>query len=112
MSPSIPEFVPKAGGSIISRNALDGKAPIRWAYREEQENPVDNGWRFLSVIDTEEFLGDSDNMTVVDFNSVVALEPAVLPLLHLPVGTDVTIARNDEGRIFLLDSSTGDEIEL
>lgn len=43
MSQSIPEFVRDFGGSVISRNALDGKAPIRWAVREEQADPGDDG---------------------------------------------------------------------
>lgn len=105
--PSTPEFVADAGGSILSRNALDGRAPIRWAFREGQANPVDNGWRFLSAIDDDAYLADPANMVVVDFNTVVAIEPAVLPLLRLPVGTDVTIERDATGRITLIDSASG-----
>ena len=110
--PSTPEFVTDAGGSILSRNALDGRAPIRWAFREEQANPVDNGWRFLSAIDDDAYLADPANMVVVDFNTVVAIEPAALPLLRLPVGTDVTIERDAAGRITLVDSASGMPLEL
>lgn len=110
--PSGPEFVANAGGSILSRNALDGRTPIRWAFREAQANPVDNGWRFLSAIDDDAYLADPANMVVVDFNTVVGIEPAVLPLLRLPVGTDVTIDRDGLGRITLIDSETGRPIAL
>lgn len=107
MSPSTPEFAQDSGGSLLSRNALDGKAPIRWAFREGPVNPVDNGWRFLSAADDDEFLADPANLTIVPFNTVVSLEPAVLPLLPLPIGTDVTILRDEGGRITLVDSATG-----
>jgi len=107
MSQSTPEFVRESGGSLLSRNALDGKAPIRWAFREEQANPVDNGWRFLSAIDDDEFLSDSANLVVVSFNTVVRIEPAVLPLLYLPEGTDVTIERDADGRITIIDNDSG-----
>lgn len=112
MSQNTTEFVREAGGSIVSRNVLDGKAPIRWAVREEQVNPVDNGWRFLSAIDDDEYLDDPAHMVVVDFNTVVGIEPAVLPLLYLPVGTDITIDRDSDGRISLVDNNTGSSLEF
>lgn len=112
MSQSTPEFVPESGGSLLSRNALDGKAPIRWAFREEQANPVDNGWRFLSAIDDDEFLSDSANLVVVSFNTVVGIEPAVLPLLYLPEGTDATIERDADGRITIIDNDSGQPLNF
>ncbi|PKI90578.1 DUF2185 domain-containing protein [Actinomycetales bacterium SN12] len=112
MSQTTPEFVPNAGGSIVSTNVLQGVAPIRWAFREPQANPVDNGWRFLSAIDGDEYLNSPGNMQVADFNRVVEIEPAVLPLLHLPVGSDIEIARDADGRITLIDPSTGRPINL
>ena len=112
MSQNTTEFVRDSGGSVLSRNALDGKAPIRWAIREEQMDPVDNGWRFLSAIDDDEYLSDAANMVVVSFNTVVGIEPAVLPLLYFPVGTDVTIERDSDGRITLVDNSTGAPLDL
>ena len=49
------------GGSIVSKNILEKKAHIKWCFREESVNDIDNGWRFLSEIDTNEFLADSRN---------------------------------------------------
>lgn len=107
-----PTYVAQAGGSLISRHALDGDAPIRWAFREESLDPVDNGWRFLSAIDDEDYINDPSNLAVVDFNTVVDIEPAVLPLLPLPIGTDVTIDREPDGRITLIDNTSGTALEL
>lgn len=107
MSQSTPEFVKDAGGSILSKHVYDGVAPLKWAFREESMNPVDNGWRFLSLIDDDAFLANPDNMLVVDFNQVVAIEPAVLPILNLPVGTDLQIVSEAGKPIQIIDNATG-----
>jgi hypothetical protein len=44
------------------------------------------------------------------FNTVVLIEPAILPLLHLPEGTDVTIERDTDGRITIIDNDSGEPI--
>ncbi|MFK4791666.1 DUF2185 domain-containing protein [Microbacterium sp. ZW T5_56] len=111
MSPPT-EFVRNSGGSIISRNALEGVAPIRWAFREEPATEVDNGWRFLSAIDDDAYLSVPANMTVVSFNTVVEIEPAVLPLLYLPVGSDIAIHREAGGPILLIDRPSGTPLQL
>ena len=41
------------GASIVSNNILENKANIKWILRENSVNELDNGWRFLSEIDTE-----------------------------------------------------------
>ncbi len=107
MSNAIPGYVKNSGASIISKNVLERRAPLRWAFREEGVDAVDNGWRFLSAIDDDTYINDPANLTVVSFDTVVDIEPAVLPVLYLPVGTDLTIVRDENGRIELLDNATG-----
>ena len=58
-------FIPNAGGSIVSKNILSHKGKLRWCVREESVNDVDNGWRFFSDIDTEEYLSKADNMILI-----------------------------------------------
>ena len=41
------------GGSIVSKNILQGKGRLKWCIREKSVNKLDNGWRFLSDIDTD-----------------------------------------------------------
>ncbi len=43
MPPQIPEYLPNSGGSIVSRNVLEQRAPVRWAFREDTADAVDNG---------------------------------------------------------------------
>ena len=97
------------GGSVVSKNIINGKGSLKWCMREQPLNEVDNGWRFLSNIDTDEFLSDSSNMAVYDWGTLVEIEPAIMALLDMPIGADVTLVEKD-GRKFFVDSNTGERI--
>ncbi|MEX8057507.1 DUF2185 domain-containing protein [Microbacterium sp. 16-032] len=109
MSSTTPEFVRESGASIASRRVLDGSAPLKWAVREAPSNPSDNGWRFFSEVDDESYLDDPSNLEVASFNTIAAIEPAVIPLFNMPVGTDLAIIR-DRGAIRFFDNETGREV--
>jgi hypothetical protein len=100
-----------SGGSVVSKNILERRGRLRWAVRELPKNPVDNGWLFFSEIDDEAYLADPANLQVVSFATVAAIEPAVIPILHLPVGTDLVFVHED-GRVILIDDSTGQPFQF
>jgi len=102
-------FIENAGGSVVTNNILTGAGKVRWASRENSTNPVDNGWRFISDIDDQKYLDDAGNSTIADFNTVANIEPAVLELYELPVGTDVTLER-DGATLRWVHSDTGVEL--
>ena len=99
-------FIPNAGGCVVSKNILSNAGRLKWCIREESVNAVDNGWRFFSDIDTEEYLNDTDNMCICDFNTVANIEPAILAIYNLPVGTDLEFCIENEKRFFI-DTKTG-----
>jgi len=90
---------------------MEQVAPLKWLVREVSVNPQDNGWRFFSAIDDETYLDDPGNLQVVSFNSVADIEPAIIPILHLPVGSDLELVRDESGVRFV-DSTTGEGIAL
>lgn len=100
------EFIKKAGGSVVSRSVLDGATPLKWAVREPSVNPVDNGWRFFGLSDDDAYLADPAHLVVADFNTVAAIEPAIIPIWDLPVGSDLQVVRDGEG-IRIVDTRTG-----
>lgn len=111
MTTPTPEFIRNAGGCLVSRNILDGRGHIKWALREPSTNPIDNGWRILSDADTDDFLADPNNLVVVDFNTVCAIEPALIGIYALPVGADIQlVVENNQRRWY--DNTTGQEIPL
>lgn len=103
------EFIPHAGACLVSKNVLSGAGRIKWMVREESRAPADNGWRIFSDIDTSEYLHDADNLAIADFNSVCELEPALIGIWDLPVGSDLQVV--DEGRgIEIVDTATGQPV--
>ena len=97
------------GASIVSNNILENKANIKWILRENSVNELDNGWRFLSEIDTEEYLSHAENMSICDWNTIVEIEPAVLSIFNMPIGTELTMIYEDE-RVYFLDTISGQKL--
>ena len=97
------------GASIVSNNILRNKANIKWIFREDSVDELDNGWRFLSEIDNEEYLSNPKNMSVCDWSTIVEIEPAVLSICDVPIGTELILIYEGEKKYFL-DSNTGEKI--
>ena len=97
------------GASIVSNNILENKANIKWILRESSVNELDNGWRFLSEIDTEEYLSHAENMSICDWSTIVDIEPAVLSIFNMPIGTELTMIYEEE-RVCFLDTITGQKL--
>lgn len=96
------------GGCIITRSLLEGKSSLKWIFREQGCNELDNGWRALGDTDTEEYINIPENNVVVDFDSLVEIEPAVLAIYSMPVGTELKF---DSKRKVFIDTYTSMEIK-
>lgn len=79
------EFIKKAGACIVSKNIIEGKGRLKWLIRAAPIDKIDNGWRFFSEIDNNEYINNSDNLLVCDFNMVANIEPAIIGIYLLPV---------------------------
>lgn len=91
------------GGCIVTKSLYEGTSKLKWIFREEPVNPVDNGWRAIGDSDTEEYINTPGNNLVVDFDRLVEIEPAVLAIYEMPVGTDLEF---DSQRRVFIDSNT------
>lgn len=90
-----------SGGSIVSKNILENKGNLKWCIKEESVNELDNGWRFLSDIDTDEFLSNTSNMLVCDWITILEIEPAIFGIFDMPVGTEVTLMEQNGHKYFV-----------
>lgn len=99
------------GACLVSKSIYDGKGKLKWCVRENSKRDVDNGWRFLSDIDTDEYLTDVENWCILTYESVIEIEPAVLAIYDMPVGTELTLMQEDK-RKFFVDTNTGEEVSL
>ncbi|EPY2276964.1 immunity protein Imm33 domain-containing protein [Clostridium sporogenes] len=97
------------GGSIVSKNILEHKGNLKWCIKESPVNELDNGWRFLSDIDTDDFLADNSNMLICDWGTVVELEPAVMNIFNMPQGTDITLI-SENGKKYFIYTETEEKV--
>lgn len=105
------QFIKNAGGCVVSKNILSGKGKLKWCVRENSVNEVDNGWRFLSDIDTNDYLSEPSNMSICDFNTVANIEPAILAIYNFDIGTDIELVREND-KIVFRDSNTRKKISV
>ncbi len=78
-------------------------AKVGFMYREEPDNEIDSGWRFLSGEETQEYLDEDENTSVLDVNVIANYDADIIPLLDAPYGS--AFERDEETGEFL-------EIEL
>ncbi len=105
--PEMKEYIRGAGGSIVSKSILSGKSKLKWLFRQESE--YGNGWVAFGDTDTQEYVDKAENMAVVDFNTLANIEPTVVNVFYMPVGTDLEFCSDRTGKYFV-DTRTGKEI--
>ena len=96
------------GGSIASKNILEKKGRLKWCIKEESVHPLDNGWRFLSEVDTDDYLQDASNMVICDWGTLFEIEPAISLIFDMPVGTDLTLVY-EKGHKYFIFTETGEQ---
>jgi hypothetical protein len=60
---------------------------VAFMYREHPDRDVDSGWRFLSGLESDEYMNDPDNVAVYDVNTIANYDPDIVPFLEAPVGS-------------------------
>jgi hypothetical protein len=75
------------GGFFASDHILVDGMPVGFMYREEPENTLDSGWRFMSGLEEDDYANDPDRLGFYDVNTVANYYAYIVPLLHEPVGS-------------------------
>ncbi|MCC0672670.1 DUF2185 domain-containing protein [Clostridioides sp. ES-S-0145-01] len=103
----VKQYITGAGGCIVSKSILNGTSKLRWLFREHSE--FGNGWIAFGDTDTQEYVDNPKNMAIVDFNTLINVEPTTLNIFYMPIGTDLEFHSNKSGKYFI-DTNTGKEI--
>ena len=75
------------GGCIATdKITVDGQR-VRFMYREEPQEEVDSGWRFMAGDESEEYMDDPANHAVYDVNTIANYDPDIIPFLEAPIGS-------------------------
>ena len=103
-------YIRDAGFAVVSRKIVERTGNIKWLFREVPVVPHDSGWRVLSDRDTAECLDDAKNLAIVDFNDLCNLEPACIGIYDLPIGSNIQLVVEPDGRRRWFDNKTKKEI--
>lgn len=100
-------YIRGAGGTIVTKSILDGTSKLKWLFR--QEGGHGNGWIAFGDRDSQEYVNDANNMAIVDFNTLADIEPTVVNVFYMPMGSDLEFCCDKTGKYFV-DTRTGKEI--
>ncbi len=78
----------KGYGACIATDMITVEGyPVRFMYREEPDNDIDSGWRFMSGFESDEYMDNADNHAIYDVNTIANYDPAIIPFLDSEIGT-------------------------
>ena len=88
--PTSTEIRPIAEGygacMATDRIVVDGEK-VRYMYREEPDNEIDSGWRFMAGDESDEYMDDVENHGVYDVNTIANYDPDIVEFLDGEIGS-------------------------
>ncbi|MFC4161516.1 DUF2185 domain-containing protein [Chitinimonas lacunae] len=60
--------------------------PVRYMYRDQPEDEQDSGWRFFAGTESDTYIDNPKNFSLLDVNVVANYDESIIPLLKSPVG--------------------------
>ena len=103
------KYVENAGSCIVTKSILNGETKFRWLFREEPLNNIDTGWMAFGDSDNDDYVNDPKNLTVVDLNTLINIEPTILNVYEMPIGTDL-IFIEENGDKYFINAKTNEQI--
>lgn len=77
-------------GACIATDKITVEAElVDYMVREEPREKIDSGWQFFSGTEDQDYIDDPDNLALYDVNTIANYDPAIIPYLHLPVGSQL-----------------------
>jgi len=86
---------------FVTNKVLYDNAPINYIYREEpmekdeERDYIDTGWRILSGDESDEYMDNSENISLVSLGAVLSKDDSFIELLESEIGT--SFERNENG---------------
>lgn len=79
---------PMGGCFATDKITVDG-LEVGYMYRLQPEEKWDSGWNFNSGTEDQEYIDDPDNLAIYNVNTIANYDPAIIPYLDLPFGTEL-----------------------
>lgn len=90
------ELIPYMGYCIASNFISVQGEKVAFMYREEPEDEDDSGWRFLSGLETDEYLENVQHFMMFDVNYIANIDKAIIPYLKHKKGTELEREENSD----------------
>ena len=103
----IREIAPGLGACYASDQITVEGQKVGFMYREEPDNAVDSGWRFLSGNESQEYLDDSKNLQIYDVNTIANYDQGIVAFLSASFGS--AFARTASGEFVAEDPPDDDD---
>jgi hypothetical protein len=75
------------GGCFATDQITVNGRKVGYMYREQPDNDIDSGWRFMAGDETQEYMDDPDNLAIYDVNTIANYDPDIVPFLDAPYET-------------------------
>ena len=75
---------------------------VGYMYRETPDDDLDNGWRFFSGTEDQDYVDNPENTCIYNTNTIANYDPAIIPYLDLPEGTHLD--RNDDNSFSIIEA--------
>ncbi len=85
----IQQIVRPMGGCFATDHIAVEGMHVGFMYREAPDNEIESGWRFLSGTETQDYMDDSNNTSIYEVNTIANYDPAIIPYLDCPEGTEL-----------------------
>lgn len=95
------ELVVDKGACIATDKITVEGLPVGFMYREEQMDALDNGWRFFSGTEEQDYVDDQKNSGIYNTNTIANYDPAIIPYLDMPEGTE--LERNEDNTFSVIE---------
>jgi hypothetical protein len=94
------DLIPQMCGCFATDKITVERMKVCYLYREEPDEQMDNGWRFFSGTEDQEYVDDPNNTMIYNVNTIANYDRAIIPYLELPFGTELErIENTDEFKI-------------
>ncbi|MEX6689114.1 DUF2185 domain-containing protein [Danxiaibacter flavus] len=92
----IRSLIEPMGGCIATDKITVHGELVDYMLREKPVNDIDSGWQFFSGTEDQDYVNDPNNSAIYDVNTIANYDPAIIPYLHLPVGTQLERIRGTD----------------
>ncbi len=104
--------IKKYGGFMITKTALERYSVPNYWYKDTPSSNIDNGWRVIGFEDSDEFLADPENWTIININDAKEICPFIIDFFNVEIGTELFV-NFDENNITtsIINLVTDEEIQ-